>query len=100
SPGQGNYTAANAFLDALAQHRRSEGLPATSLAWGMWEQGMAGGLGDADLARMRRMGIVPLSNERGLELFDQARALDEPAIGPIRLDGGALRAAARAEMLP
>ncbi|WP_405777748.1 type I polyketide synthase [Streptomyces sp. NBC_01538] len=104
SPGQGNYAAANAFLDALAWHRRAHGLPATSLAWGFWEQrsGMTGHLDDADVARMKRSGAVPLSTQEGLALFDAAvtaTALSTssdgdtpPALLPMRLDLGALGA--------
>ncbi|MYU19488.1 KR domain-containing protein, partial [Streptomyces sp. SID8361] len=56
-PGQGNYAAANAFLDALAQHRSAQGLPATALAWGLWAgAGMGSTLDEADISRMRRAG--------------------------------------------
>jgi NAD(P)-dependent dehydrogenase (short-subunit alcohol dehydrogenase family) len=93
SPGQANYAAANTFLDALAQHRRAQGLPATALAWGMWAETseMTGRLGSADLARMRRIGVAPLDTEDGLELFDIAHAADVPAVVPARLDLDALR---------
>ncbi len=84
APGQGNYAAANAFLDGLAAHRRARGLPAVSIAWGLWEQatGMTGELGPADRARIERQGVRPLSTAEGLELFDIATRSAQPAPGP------------------
>nr|WHM27952.1 NftM1 [Streptomyces conglobatus] len=88
--GQANYAAANTFLDALAAYRRSAGLPAVSLAWGPWELGMAGTLGQADLSRFRRNGIVPLAAAEGAALFDTALALDTATVVPAALDRVAL----------
>jgi NAD(P)-dependent dehydrogenase (short-subunit alcohol dehydrogenase family) len=70
SPGQGNYAAANAVLDALAQHRSALGLPATSVAWGPWAgTGMA-----TILDAHQHSGLVPLSPERALACLDQSLA--------------------------
>ncbi len=93
APGQAGYAAANAFADALARRRRADGLPATALAWGLWQQddGMAGGLGAADRNRMARAGVVALSEEDGLRLFDAALAGEEAVVVPIGLDRAALR---------
>nr|APD71854.1 type I polyketide synthase 2 [Streptomyces sp.] len=88
--GQANYAAANAFLDALAERRAEEGLPALSLAWGPWEIGMASALGQADLARFRRHGMAPLTAARGTALFDAALASDERLQLPVQVDRGAL----------
>jgi polyketide synthase 12 len=99
-PGQGNYAAANVFLDALADRRRAQGLPAKSLAWGLWSDstGMAGDLRDADMARLSRLGVATMSDE--LELFDAARASAESLVVPTALDMPALRLAAQAGTLP
>ncbi|MFF4355193.1 SDR family NAD(P)-dependent oxidoreductase, partial [Streptomyces sp. NPDC001530] len=88
APGQGNYAAANAFLDGLATHRRAAGLPAQSLAWGLWadRDGMAGELSDTDLERMSRTGIGALTGEQGLDLFDRAGTVNAAMLLPIRLD--------------
>ncbi|MFF2327305.1 MULTISPECIES: SDR family NAD(P)-dependent oxidoreductase [unclassified Streptomyces] len=93
SAGQANYAAANVFLDALAAHRRAQGLPATALAWGLWQldSGMSGALGEADIARLRRTGIGPMPVAEGMALFDAALALDAPLAIPARLDLAALR---------
>ena len=89
APGQANYAAANTFLDGLAHHRRALGLPATSLAFGLWADGM----GDtADSARMGRDGIGSFAPAEGLELFDEATGLAEPVSVPVKLDLAGLRA--------
>ncbi len=102
SPGQGSYAAANAFLDGLAAYRRARGLSGVSLAWGLWEQasGLTGGLGERDLARIARSGMRALSSEEGLRLFDGALGVGESLVLPVPLELAALRAQARAGVLP
>ncbi|MFI5005170.1 MAG: SDR family NAD(P)-dependent oxidoreductase, partial [Solirubrobacterales bacterium] len=102
APGQGNYAAANAFMDALVQWRRAQSLPAMALAWGPWtpEGGMTHELSDADRARLRRSGVAPLAPAEGLELFDLAGGLDEPLLIPMRIDTATLRARARDGAIP
>jgi 5-hydroxydodecatetraenal polyketide synthase CpkA len=86
--GQANYAAANTVLDALAQHRASRGLAATSLAWGLWDatRGMGARLSDADLDRWARAGISPLTSDQGLALFDAALAADRPLVVPANVN--------------
>jgi len=94
SSGQANYAAANSFLDALAVHRRAQGLPAMSLGWGLWDQtsNMTGALEAVDFARFARDGIVAMSSTEALQLLDTAMVIDEPFLLPARIDTVALRA--------
>jgi acyl carrier protein len=90
SPGQGNYAAANAYLDALAATR-----PGTrSFGWGLWAapSGMTGHLTDVELDRLRTAGVVALTSTDGLALFDAARAVPDAHVVPARLDLAAVRA--------
>jgi hypothetical protein len=85
--GQANYAAANTFLDALAHHRRAQSLPATSIAWGLWEHasGMTGHLGTTDVARLNKEGLRPLSDREGLALFNATGPIDEPLFAATNL---------------
>ncbi|WUI01420.1 SDR family NAD(P)-dependent oxidoreductase [Spirillospora sp. NBC_00431] len=96
SPGQGNYAAANTFLDALAAYRRGLGLPAQSLAWGQWAQasGMTEQLSEADLARLARLGVRQMPSDQGISLFDRAAGVDRPLVIPAALDRAAIAAQA------
>ncbi|TGA92113.1 type I polyketide synthase, partial [Streptomyces palmae] len=100
--GQGNYAAANAFVDALAARRRAQGLPAVSYAWGLWAQrsAMTGHLDATDLARMARGGLLPLPTEEGLALFDAALGTAESLVVPAKLDYPGLGALARTGTVP
>ncbi|MFF1909913.1 SDR family NAD(P)-dependent oxidoreductase, partial [Kitasatospora sp. NPDC058218] len=93
NPGQGSYAAGNAFLDALAQHRSALGLPATSLAWGLWAP-TAGMVGTLDEGQQRRLGkrgaLLPLSDVQNLALYDASVAGALPAVVPAKLDRSAL----------
>ena len=102
APGQGNYAAANAFLDGLAAHRRTVGLAGVSLAWGLWEQpsAMTAHLSDRDRARINRSGLAAMSPEQALQLFDTALTINHPVAVIARLNRAALDAHARSGGLP
>lgn len=90
--GQANYAAANTFLDALAHRRRHRGLPALSIAWGKWEHasGMTSHLADRDTSRLRRNGMLELTADEGLRLFDAASKSANPMLVAAQLDTPAL----------
>ncbi|WP_456341364.1 type I polyketide synthase [Streptomyces tendae] len=101
--GQANYAAANVFLDALAQTRRTENLPGHSLAWGLWAEAsaMTAGLAETDRHRIARLGAQPLSEAEGLALLDKAVTGDgDGLLVPVRLNLPALRALADSGRLP
>lgn len=92
--GQANYAAANTFLDALAEHRAGLGLPATSLAWGLWSYpgSMAGHLEEVDLKRIARAGLRPITETDGPGLLDTALRTQRAALVATPMDVSALHA--------
>ena len=87
SPGQAGYCAANLSLDAVAQARRSAGLPATSIAWGPWaDGGMAASMSERDASRWRDRGVASLSTIEGLSLLEASLEGVDTAVAALAMD--------------
>jgi len=87
SPAQGNYVAANAFMDSLAHYRRALGLPGLSINWGPWaDAGMAAGLDDRNRRRLAEKGLESIAAADGVRILGQLLALDKGQIGVLPID--------------
>ncbi|WP_437494053.1 type I polyketide synthase [Sorangium sp. So ce1014] len=96
SLGQGSYAAANAFLDALAVHRRALGLAALSIAWGPWDgAGMAGTTGKRERERWHEWGIDLIPGAEGLALLERLLAEDRSHVVAVNADWGRFARSAR-----
>jgi acyl transferase domain-containing protein/acyl carrier protein len=87
SPGQGNYAAANAFMDALVHYRQHLGLPGSSINWGPWaESGMAAALGRREQARLEAQGIKPIQRDRGLPILGELLTQNATQVGVLPIN--------------
>jgi myxalamid-type polyketide synthase MxaB len=84
SPGQGNYVAANAFLDALAHHRRARGQAGLAINWGLWAE--VGVVRPEITKRLKQQGILPFSPSQGMHLLERVLQLDSPQAMAIAVD--------------
>ncbi|NEO90107.1 MAG: SDR family NAD(P)-dependent oxidoreductase [Moorea sp. SIO3G5] len=84
SPGQGNYAAANGFMDAVAHYRRGMGLPGLSINWGAWASaGMAARLEDDQLDRLHNSGLQSIGFNEGIQALEALLQLEVPQVGVI-----------------
>src|SRR5262249_454730 len=101
-PGQANYAAANAGLDAIAQARRARGLPALSLGWGVWENTglVKGEVGQRNVTELVRQGIGTLSPDDGTKLFAWLCGRRDPYVAVLPIDWAKFRRARAGRDLP
>ncbi|MBZ0278144.1 MAG: SDR family NAD(P)-dependent oxidoreductase [Anaerolineae bacterium] len=101
APGQGNYAAANTFMDALAAYRRACGLPALSINWGAWsEVGMAAGLSQHQQQRMQEQGIRFITPDQGTRLMGQVMGWSLPQIAVLPMNRALWQRAVNAADIP
>jgi acyl transferase domain-containing protein len=87
SPGQGNYAAANAFMDALAHQRKAMGVPALSINWGPWSGvGMAARLDTKDSERWRNRGMRPIALDRGMRALGEMLGVSRAQVVAMPVD--------------
>ena len=87
SPAQGNYAAANSFLDALAHHRRSQQLPGLSINWGPWsESGMAANLTQSDRTRIEARGMKSIPSELGMSALEKLLGQNKAQVAVLSID--------------
>ncbi|MFF1797209.1 SDR family NAD(P)-dependent oxidoreductase, partial [Kitasatospora sp. NPDC058263] len=85
-PGQGNYAAANAFLDALAENRRSRGLAGLAVAWGLWGGGGLAESNEAIRSRMRRIPMPPMDPQLAVRALAESLDGPEPVVTVMDVD--------------
>ena len=87
APAQGNYAAANAFMDSLAHARRAQGLPGLSINWCPWKEvGMAAGMDERDRHRMANRGVEPLAPADALDALGRLLATQTAQVGVLHID--------------